>query len=466
MIKAKRKIIFISILICKLAISAADSETATQEFSLKNGLKVLIKEDHRAPIVVSQIWYRVGSSYEELGQTGISHLLEHLMFKGTTKYPPGELSRIIAAQGGSENAFTGRDYTAYLQSLEKSRLAISFELESDRMRNLLLDPEEFAKELKVVMEERRLRTDDDPQALTQEQLFATALVNSPYRWGVIGWMEDLENQNVAAVRAWYRRWYAPENAALVVAGDVNPQEVRELAERYFASIPNGEGLPPPRVLKEPRQLGERRLTVKAPARLPYLVMGYHVPVLRDGTDAAEIYALEVLAQVLSGDDSSRFARELVRGTEVAAGVSAEYSMYSRLPELFTLGGTPASGKDIATLEKSLRVQIERVRTDPVSAAELARVKTRAVADNIYERDSVFYQAMQIGLLETVGLNWRIAEEYVERVRAVTPEQIQAAAIKYLRDDQLTVAILDPQSLSGEKAQSEFESIKENKSTVR
>ncbi|CAK0761452.1 zinc protease [Gammaproteobacteria bacterium] len=416
------------------------------EFHLDNGLKLLVKEDHRAPVVVSQVWYRVGSSNEYLGGTGISHMLEHMMFKGTAQHPAGDLSRIIAANGGTENAFTGRDYTAYFQSLESSRLDVSFALESDRMRNLLLPSEEFAKERQVVMEERRLRTDDNPRALTQEQLLATAFVTSPYHWPVIGWMGDIEGLTVDELRAWYHRWYVPNNASVVVVGDVNSEEVLELVRRYFGPL-TSDGTPPiQKDRSEPVQRGERRVTVKAPARLPYLVMGYRAPVLHGVAISWEPYALEVLAQLLDGDASARFSRELVRGSEVAAEVGASYSLYARLPDLFTIGGIPAQGKDIKTLETALREQVRRVREEPVSVAELERVKTQAVADHVYERDSVFYQAMQIGMLDASGLDWRVADEYVDRVHAVTAEQVQSVARKYLLDDQLTIAILDPQPI--------------------
>ncbi|CAK0781254.1 zinc protease [Gammaproteobacteria bacterium] len=423
-----------------------ESVVPVHEFHLDNGLKLLVKEDHRAPVVVSQVWYRVGSGNEHTGSTGISHMLEHMMFKGTALHPAGELSHIIAANGGSENAFTGRDYTAYFQSLENTRLEISFALESDRMRNLLLPPEEFTKEHQVVMEERRLRTDDNPRALTQEQLVAAAFVNSPYHWTVIGWMGDIEGLTVDDVRTWYQRWYAPNNATVVVVGDVQPKDVAELAKRYFGPLTSGSAQPISKNPVEPTQHGERRIIVKAPARLPSILMGYHVPVLRGAATSWEPYALEVLAHILDGDSSSRFSRELVRGSEVAATVGAGYDLYARLPDLFTLGGTPSQGKDIKTLEMALREQVRRVREEPVNIDELERVKVQAVADNIYERDSVFYQAMQIGMLDAAGLDWRLADEYVERIRAVTAEQIQAVAHKYLLDDHLTVAVLDPQPL--------------------
>lgn len=425
-----------------------------QEFQLDNGLKILIKEDHRAPVVVSQIWYKVGSSYEHQGITGISHVLEHMMFKGTPTHPAGSFSRIIAAQGGSENAFTGRDYTAYFQSLESQRLAVSFALEADRMRQLQLPPEEFAKERQVVLEERRLRTDDQPQALVQEYFNGTAFVSSPYHWPVIGWGEDIRAITVDDLRAWYQRWYAPNNATLVVAGDVNPAEVKNLADRYFGPLAKEAGLtPPPRTTELP-QRGERRLMVKVPARLPYLVMGYQAPVVssvaqdsKEGDESWEPYALELLAHILDGDDSARFSRELVRGRQVAATAGAGYGLYSRLGDLFTLDGTPAQGKTLAELETALREQIRQVREQPVTETELERVKVQLRASKVYQRDSLFYQAMQLGMLTTLGLDWRLDETYLDRIRDITPEQLQVVARKYLQDDHLTVAYLEPQPLA-------------------
>ncbi len=424
----------------------AGSTPAVHEFTLDNGLKLLVREDHRAPVVVSQIWYKVGSSYEHDGITGISHVLEHMMFKGTEKYPAGEFSRIISENGGRENAFTGKDYTAYFQQLEKSRLEVSFRLEADRMRNLLLPEDEFRKEVRVVMEERRLRTEDDPEALTYEQFMATAFVSSPYGHPVIGWMDDLENLTIEDLRRWYRRWYAPNNATVVVVGDVDPQAVYALASKHFGPL-KPSTLIPPKPRREIPQRGLRRITVKAPAQLPYLLMGYKVPVLKTAAEDWEPYALEVLAGVLDGGDSARLARELVRGRQIAASAGAGYSLTARQDDLLLLDGTPAPGHDIQTLKAALRDQIRRLREEPVSPAELARVKAQVVANDVYQKDSVFYQAMVLGILETVGLDWRLADEYVDRIRAVTAEQIQAVARKYLTDDRLTIAVLEPLPLA-------------------
>ncbi len=433
---------FILILVMLLPGTSAAGTRAVHEFTLDNGLKLLVREDHRAPVVVSQIWYKVGSSYEHDGITGISHVLEHMMFKGTEKHPAGEFSRIISENGGRENAFTGRDYTAYFQQLEKSRLEVSFRLEADRMRNLLLPEDEFRKEVKVVMEERRLRTEDNPEALTYEQFMAAAFVSSPYHHPVIGWMDDLENLTIEDLKAWYRKWYAPNNATLVVVGDVDPQAVLALAEKHFGPLQPSR-LTPPKPRREVPQRGLRRLTVKAPAQLPYLLMGYKVPVLKTAAEDWEPYALEVLAGVLDGGASARLARELVRGRQIAASAGAGYSLTARQDDLLMLDGTPAPGHDIATLETALRDQVRRLREEPVSAGELDRVKAQVVANDVYQRDSVFYQAMQLGMLETVGLDWRLAEEYVARIRAVTAEQVQAVARKYLVDDRLTIAVLEP-----------------------
>lgn len=445
MLHSKPLRLMLALLLLPLAACAALPVATVQETTLANGMKVIVKEDHRAPVVVSQVWYKVGSSYEHDGITGISHVLEHMMFKGTAQHPSGEFSRIIAANGGRENAFTGQDYTAYFQQLEASRLPVSMELEADRMRNLLLPPEEFAKEVKVVMEERRMRTDDSPDALTYEQFMAAAFQVSPYHHPVIGWMTDLEHLQVADLRSWYQQWYAPNNATLVVVGDVQAAEVFALAKQHFGPL-QPSTLQPPKPRAEPMQSGERRIVVKAPAELPSLLMGYRAPSLPTAAEPWQGYALEVLAAVLDGGESARFARELVRGQQLAATASVSYGLTDRLDTLFILGGTPARGHTIAELEQALRGQVERVRNELIRGDELARIKAQVTAAKVYERDSVFYQAMQIGTLETIGLDWQEGERFAERINAVTPEQVRQVARQFLNADQLTVAQLDPQPL--------------------
>ena len=415
----------------------------THEQTLGNGLKVIVREDHRAPVVVTQVWYKVGSSYEPGGLTGASHVLEHMMFKGTERLAPNEFSRIIAENGGEENAFTGTDYTAYFQTLAADRLEVSFRLEADRMRNLRLDGAEFAKEIEVVKEERRLRTDDNPKALLYEQFNAVAYLAHPYRNPVIGWEDDLDTLTVDDLKTWYARWYQPANATVVVVGDVEPQKVFALARRHFGGL-SGDPVPPPKRQMEPPQRGQRRLELKAPAEVPYLLMGYHVPSAPADAEAWEPYALEVLAGVLDGGNSARLARELQRGQEVAASVGAGYRAFQRAPGLFLLEGTPARGHTVEELEKALLEQIGTLAREPVSAEELERVKAQVVAADVFQRDSVFYQAMRIGLLETIGVGWRVGEDYVRRIRAVTAEQVQQVVLRYLGEDKLTVGVLRPQ----------------------
>jgi len=415
------------------------------EHKLTNGLRVIVKEDHRSPVVVSQIWYRAGSMDEFNGTTGVAHVLEHMMFKGTRKVPGGEFSKIIAAAGGRDNAFTSRDYTAYFQTLERSRLPISFQLESDRMQNLVLAADEFGKEIKVVMEERRLRTDDQPHSLVHENLVAAAYQAHPYRHPIIGWMNDLEHMTVEDARRWYERWYAPNNALLVVVGDVKPREVFALAEKHFGKI-RPRALPPRKPQKDPEQLGTRRLTVKAPGKLPYLAMAYHAPVLRDGDKDWEPYALEVLAGVLDGNASARLNRNLVRDQRIAQSAGASYDSLGRGSELFYLVGTPSEGRTAAELESAIRGELDKIMNEGVSEEELDRVKAQVTAAQVYQLDSVFYQAMQIGQYEMVGLSYKDIDKVVKKIKDVTAAQVQEVAKKYLTDDALTVAVLDPQPL--------------------
>lgn len=418
------------------------------EYMLENGLKLIVKEDHRSPVVVSQIWYKAGSIDELNGTTGIAHVLEHMMFKGTKKVSGGEFSKQIAAVGGRDNAFTARDYTAYFQQLHKSKLPLAMKLEADRMHNLKLTKEEFAKEIKVVMEERRLRTDDQPHSLVHEKMMAVAYQSHPYRRPIIGWMNDLENMSVQDAQEWYDRWYAPNNAVLVVVGDVNPNDVFSLAQKYYGKIKSRSllslALRKPQV--EPPQAGIKRLMVKAPARLPYLVMGYHAPVLHDADADWEPYALEMLVGVLDGNESARLNKALVREQRIASSINADYDSTGRGPSMFFLNGTPSEGKSAEELETALHNEVQKLIRDGVTEEELARVKAQVVSGHVFQLDSMFYQAMQIGQLESVGLSYRDLDTIIKKLQAVTAEQVRDVAIKYLIEDSLTVATLDPQPL--------------------
>jgi zinc protease len=425
-----------------MAEKIEEPEKRVFEMTLKNGLKILVQEDHRAPVVVSQIWYKVGSSYEHKGITGVSHVLEHMMFKGSKKYAPGEFSEIIAYNGGKDNAFTSKDYTAYFQRIASDRLKICFELEADRMVNLRIDEKELQKEIEVVKEERRMRTYDKPRSLLFEQFNAVAHTTSPYRNPTIGWMEDLDNLNIKDVEQWYKTYYSPNNATLVVIGDVDPSAVFDLARTYFGSIARAE------IAKQKSnldivQLGKRAFSVKLPAKLPYLLMGYKVPVLATAENKQDVYALEMLSAILDGGNSARFAKNLTRGSEVAASAGASYSLTGRLESLFLFDAIPSKGKTIDDVKQALKKEMAQMMKGNIDEAELKRVKAGVLASKIYGRDSMFYQAMQIGIAETIGLDYKILDEYVEQIQKVTIADVQRVAKKYFNENQLTVANLYP-----------------------
>ncbi|MBY0483990.1 pitrilysin family protein [Nitrosomonas sp.] len=418
------------------------------EYLLDNGLKLIVKQDHRSPVVVTQIWYKAGSIDELNGVTGVAHVLEHMMFKGTEKVPNGEFSKKIAAAGGRENAFTSYDYTAYYQQLHKRSLPMAMELESDRMRNLILTEEEFSKEIKVVMEERRLRTDDQARSLLYEKMMAMAYQAHPYKNPIIGWMNDLENMRVEDAQEWYDRWYAPNNATLVVVGDVDAEEVFKLAQKNYGLIQKRPLLPidARKPQTEPPQAGTKRITVKAPAELPYLIMGYHAPGIKNVATDWEPYALEILEGVLDGNASARLNKSLVRENQIANSASAGYGAMARGPSIFFLSAVPRAGKTVVELEQALRGEIEKIIKEGVTEEELARVKAQVVASHVYQLDSIYSQAMQLGRLESMGFSFRDVDTILEKLKAVTAEQIRDVTKKYFNDDSLTVAVLDPQPL--------------------
>lgn len=415
----------------------------TQEFTLTNGLKLIVREDHRAPIVVSQIWYKVGSADEPNGITGISHALEHMMFKGTPLHAPGEISKIVADNGGFDNAMTNTDYTVYFQQIAKDRLGLVFGLEADRMHNLILSPEEFKKEIQVVIAERRMRTDDNPQALTYERFLNTAHIATPYHHPVIGWLSDLENMTAADLKHWYQQWYTPNNAVLVVVGDVNPNDVFALAKQSFEKIP-AQTLSSRKPHPEVTDLTARRLIMKQPANLPWLILGYNVPSFLTSKEKWHAYALEILAAILSNGESARFNKNLVRQQKIASSIDTSYDLYSRYDELLQISATPSNATKMTGLETAIQKEINKLQTTLVDNQELERAKTLLIAAQTFNKDSMMGQAIEIGSLEAVGLSWREADEYIKNIQTITPQQIQAVAKLYLVPERSTVAILQPQ----------------------
>ena len=428
------------------------SARTTFTYTLANGMQLWVRPDRRAPTAVHMVWLRVGSMDEVDGTSGVAHVLEHMMFKGTAQLAPGEFSRRVAALGGRENAFTARDYTGYFQQIPANRLEAVMQLEADRLANNQWPDEEFRKEIEVVKEERRLRTEDNPRALLYEALNATALSASPYRRPIVGWMSDLEAMTPQDVRDFHRRWYTPANAVVVVAGDVDPEQVRTLAEKHYGRLP-ARAVPERKPQVEPVQKGLRRVELKAPAEQSYVALAFKVPRLAsmertpEHTDAL---ALTVLAAVLDGYSGARLERALAQGEQrLADSVGAGNGLMGRGPQFFILDGVPAKGVTPEALEAALRAQVRKVADEGIHEAELQRVKTQWVASEVYKLDSVFNQARELGVAWSLGLPPDSQQQVIARLREVTAEQVQAVARKYFGDDGLTVATLRPQPLSGQ-----------------
>lgn len=447
----KKFLIFLLISISFCAFAANTESTVDKkvhEYQLKNGLKLIVKEDHRAPVAVFEVWYKVGSSYEPLGITGISHALEHMMFRGSKNYDSKQFLQSIAENGGQQNAFTFYDFTGYYQMMPADKLPISFKLEADRMRNLLLKPEDFAKEIQVVMEERRMRTEDNPQQKTFERFSSAAHVSTAYHHPVIGWMSDLQNMTDADLRKWYETWYAPNNAIIVVVGDVNPENIYQLAQQSFGSLKSSV-LPTIKPQKEIASVGARTVIVEAPAKLPYLVMGYNVPEVTTAQEKSEPYALNVLGVILGGD-SGRLITNLVRGKQIASDITVSYDPYFRLDNLFYIEAIPVRGHTVDEVKNAILEEIKNIQEHPISDAELERAKVQVLSGRIYQQDAIEFQAYEIGSAEAVGLSWREVDKGMEIIKTLTPAQIQAVARKYLLPTRLTVGILKPLPISAEQ----------------
>ena len=444
---------FLILMLCWHSAHAAKPSQAHQ-FTLANGMTVIVKPDRRAPTAVQMVWVRVGSMDEVDGTSGVAHLLEHMLFKGTPTVKAGEFSRRVAALGGRENAFTSKDYTGYFQQIPASRIQEVMQLEADRFANNQWSNEDFAKELEVVKEERRLRTEDNPHARLHESMDAVTYQANPYRRPIIGWMSDLDAMQADDAREFYKRWYTPSNAALVVAGDVDVQQVKAWAEQYYGVIPN-RALPLRKPRIEPEQVGLRRLDFKAPAEQSYIALSFKVPGLgadvlnpvttRTDPDSEDALALAVLSAVLDGYDGARLERALTLPKDhLADSAGSYYGMASRGPKLFTLYGVPATGKTTQQLEKALREQVALIAKNGVEPAELERVKIQWVASQVYKLDSVFNQAREIGVDWINGFPVDRDDLLIDRLRKVTAAQVQSVAARYFGDDALTVATLLPQ----------------------
>jgi zinc protease len=437
--RIKKRLISFFLLFFLLLSSTSQAGLGERVFetTLSNGLKVILLENPKAPLITFHIWYRVGSRNEEWGRTGLSHVLEHMMFKGTKKYGPEDYSRIIQENGGETNAFTSRDYTGYFATLRSDRVQVVMDLEADRMQNLNLREEDFATERMVVMEERRQRTEDDPQAFLMEQLEATAFQVQPYHWPIIGWMEDLMRISLEDLKRYYQNYYNPANSFLVVVGDFKRGEMLSRIEKTFDGIPQGVA-PQQEKPKDPPQAGERRVFVKKEAQLPFLVMGYRIPNLSH----PDAYVLEVLNAILSGGKSSRLYQKLVLEKQLALEADSENSFLSKDPALFYFYATPLPGKQVGEVEKAIEEEIERLQKEPVEKRELEKVKNQLESSFIYSQDSLFFQALLLARYE-IAQSWKVIDQYLPLILRVTPEDIQRVARLYLVPDNRTVGTLIP-----------------------
>jgi zinc protease len=421
-----------------LGVRAEARDLEVFETTLDNGLKVLLLEEPKAPVVTFHVWYRVGSRNEQQGRTGLAHFLEHMMFKGTPQVGAQAFSQVIRKNGGQDNAFTSQDYTGYFVTLAADRIRLPLELEPDRMVNLLLNPDEIERERNVVMEERRLRTEDDPTSSLWEKVQVTAFTMHPYRNPVIGWMEDIQKLSREDLQAFYKTYYAPNNAVVVVVGDFNRAELLPKIQQAFGAIPRGPEPPPVRIV-EPPQTGERRVTLtREDAKLPFVMAVYHAPNLTH----ADSYALEVLEVILAGGKSARLYRSVVYEKQLALGAGAHYARVSADPEAFALYASALPGKNVEEVEQALYAEVERLKTELVPRRELEKAKNQIEAAFIFSQDSVFSLARQLASYEIVA-GWRHWKAYLSGIRAVTAEDVQRVAKKYLTAERRTVGILVP-----------------------
>ena len=423
-----------------------------QSFTLSNGMTLIVRPDRRAPTVAHMLWVRVGSIDEVDGTSGVAHVLEHMMFKGTPDLKPGEFSRRIAALGGRDNAFTSRDATAYHQQVPAQSLEAVMKLEADRFARNQWSDDEFKREIEVVKEERRQRTEESPRARMFEAMNAMVYQASPYRRPIIGWMSDIESLTPSDAREFHQRWYTPANAAVVIAGDVDVAQTRALAEKHFGPIPS-RAVPARKPREEPPQSGPRRMEYRAVADQSLVALSYKVPrwsgAAEQDASGQDALALTVLSAVLDGYAGARLDRALVQGQgtggkRIADSAGASYGLMGRGPQLFSLSAVPARGVTPEMAAAALKSEVERIAREGISEAELRRVKTQWTAGEVYKLDSVFNQAQELGSYWANGLDIHTGDRLMSRLKAVTAAQVQSVAQRYFSDQQLTTAVLVPE----------------------
>ncbi len=437
---------------CAIAAAPARAELfKPKTFTLENGMEVVLVETHRAPVVAHMVWYRVGAMDEPPGLGGIAHFFEHLMFKGTETVPGGEFSEMVARAGGRENAFTGPDYTGYFQIIARDRLDMVMRLEADRMRNLTLTEDDVEPERQVVLEERRTRTDNRPGSQLGEHMNAALFMNHPYGRPIIGWEHEIRAISRTDLLDFYRQWYAPNNAVLVVAGDITLEELRPLAEKYYGVIPAGPEIERPD-LREPPQRAARRVTLRdIRVRQPSLRRDYLAPSYLQG-DATQAEALQVFSSIIGGDSTSRLYRALVVERKLAVSAGTYYGPTSRGPAQFGVYASPRPGVSLGDLEAALDEELAKILADGVTAEEVARQKKRILADSVYARDSLMRGARILGAALAIGLSTDHVESWPSRIEAVTADAVNAAARDVLDVRRSVTGLLLPESPQSEVTQ--------------
>ncbi|MFJ2482964.1 M16 family metallopeptidase [Pseudomonas sp. NPDC087598] len=428
------------LLLCLAPLISLAAPPATHSFTLDNGLKVLVREDHRAPLVTSQIWFRVGSADESPGQSGISHALEHMLYKGSSKTCAGEAAAILQTLGARENAFTHKDATAYYQTLAPRYLGVAFELMADLMSTAHLRSEDLIAEMAVIREERRWRTDDDAHHLAFERLTAVAHLANSYQTPILGWMHDLHRLNADALRHWYESRYAPGNATLVVVGAVTLDQVKPLVQRYFGHLATRSVTPPVQPM-ELAQPGERKLTLHLPIHTPLIMMAFNVPGLNTAENRRSVHALRLIDMLLGGAHSARLQKRLQYAEPLFSEISTSYDHLTRGDSLLLLTSQlPSTHTDTLDAAQTRIWQlIEELHDQPPSVEELERARTQLIARQIYARDSIVEQAHQLATLESIGLPWQMLDQDADELAQVTPADIQQAAATFLTRERLTVA---------------------------
>lgn len=425
-----------------VAIPAMAQVFNPTSFTLPNGLQVVVVENHRAPIVSHMVWYRTGAADEPAGKGGIAHLLEHLMFKGTDSIPVGEFSKTIARNGGRDNAMTSMDFTAYYQNIAVDRLDMVMAMEADRMRNLKISDSDFLTERDVVMEERRSRTDNDPAALLLEQMTASLYTIHPYRAPIIGWSQELQALSRADALEFYRRWYAPNNAIVVVAGDVNPEEVKALAEKHYGPLQAEAGVDRRRP-QEPLALVERRLSLSNDkVQQPSWTRFYLAPSYANDPKQ-QAYALEVVAEALGGNNNSHLYDEVVIRQGLASHLSVSYDPTALDSTVFHIYALPRDGVTMEALEAAIVRSLDKIRQDGLSAEEIARAQERMKANLVYARDSAKTGAYTLGMALTTGQTVADVESWPQRIAAVAVEQVNAVLRDVVRDETAVTGLLLP-----------------------